>query len=82
MALTTEDLTALSGLLQKSEKMLLDEMERLHNDTIGRFDKLDQHLSNIDTAINSTRYSNDMVELLSKKVEALEKRLKKLEETA
>lgn len=68
--------------LHRSEKLLLDEMKRLHNDTIDKFSKLNNCLDKMENAIHATQYSNETVELLLKKVEELEERIKKLEKTA
>lgn len=68
--------------ISKSEKMLLDETARLHNFTSQKIDKVNDRLELMQTEINTTRYSNETVELLLKKVTELEKRLQELEKTA
>ena len=65
-----------------SEKLLLDEMERLHKFTDQKIDKINDRLEIMQNEINTTRYSNETVEILLKKVNELERRIADLERTA
>ena len=68
--------------IYNSEKLLLNEMERLHNIYTKKFDRLSERMDIIQNEINATRYSNETVEILIKKVTELEKRIAELEKTA
>lgn len=68
--------------IYNSEKLLLNEMERLHNIYTKKFDRLSERMDIMQNEINATRYSNETVEILIKKVTELEKRIAELEKTA
>lgn len=59
--------------IYNSEKLLLSEMDRLHNIYTKKFDKITERLDRMQEEINATRYSNETVELLLRKVTELEK---------
>lgn len=68
--------------LKVSENMIFSEMDRLYNISVQQFDKINNKLEIMQSEINTTRYSNETVELLLRKVTELEKRISDIERTA
>lgn len=68
--------------LLSSEKLLLNEMDRLFGYNSQKIDKIIERLDIMQVEINATRYSNETVDILFKKVTELEKRIAELEKTA
>lgn len=82
MALISEDLAAISEIVRESTNLVLGELGRTEQRFYGRFDKMEQELQAIREDIHTTRYSNETVEILLKKVTELENRIAELEKTA
>lgn len=86
MALTNEDLQAIGALINNAvtngTNLVLGELDRVEQKIYGHFDKVNQDMQSIREDIHTTKYSNETVELLLKKVTELEKRIEELERTA
>lgn len=72
MALTNEDLQAIGALIDNAvtngTNLVLGELDRVEQRIYGRFDKVNQDMQTIREDIHTTKYSNETVELLLKKV--------------
>lgn len=83
IALTNEDLQAIGALINNAvtngTNLVLGELDRVEQRIYGRFDKVNQDMQTIREDIHTTKYSNETVELLLKKVTELEKRIEKLQ---
>lgn len=82
MALTNEDLQAISDIVKGGTNLVLGELDRVEQKIYERFDKVDKDMVSIREDIHTTKYSNETVELLLHKVTELEKRIADLERIA
>lgn len=82
MALTDSDLQAISGLINANSNLVLGELDRIEQRINKRFDNVRTDLHEIREEVHITKYSNETVELLLKKVSELEERIAQLEKTA
>ena len=76
-----DDMATKDDLLS-SEKLLLNEMDRLFGYNSQKIEKIIERLDIMQIEINATRFSNETVDILHKKVTELEKRIAELEKTA
>lgn len=82
MSLTDSDLQAISGLVNANSNLILGELDRIEQRINKRFDNVKADLREIREEVHVTKYSNETVELLLKKVSELEERIAQLEKTA
>ncbi len=62
--------------------MILAELDRVEERISGKSDTMKQEIHQLREEVHITKYSNDTVELLLKKVTDLEKRVSSLEDIA
>lgn len=82
MSLTDSDLQAISGLINANSNLILGELDRIEQRINKKFDSVKSDLHEIREEVHVTKYSNETVELLLKKVSELEERIAQLEKTA
>ena len=74
--------TTLKKQINDNSNLILGEMDRVEQRINNRFEKIDKDMQLIREDVHTTRYSNETVELLLKKVTEHEKRIGELEKTA
>lgn len=82
MSLSNDDLQAIAQIVNNGTNLVLGELDRVEQKIYRRFDKTELDMQAIREDIHITRYSNDTVELLLKKVAELERRMAEIEKTA
>lgn len=66
--------------IRESSNLILSELGRVEQRINNRFEKVNLDMKQIREDVHVTKYSNDTVELLLRKVTELENRLKKVEQ--
>lgn len=79
---TKDDIDQIRSEIRESSNLVLRELDRVEQKVYKNFEKIYQDMAMLHNEVHITKYSNETVELLLKKVTELEKRIAELEEIA